>query len=42
MEILMFDTQRWLSAIIVPYKFTQRHSTEGYLFLSEKTCDVEC
>ena len=29
-------------AIISPFKFTQRHCSEGCLFTSEKTCDVEC
>ena len=41
MEIFIFDTHRRLSAIIAPYKFTQRHSSEGCLFSWEKTCDVE-
>ena len=36
MEILIFDTNRQLSAIISPFKFTQRHSNEGRLFASEK------
>ena len=36
----MFDTHRRLSAIIASYKFTQRHSSEGRLFSSEKTCDI--
>ena len=40
MEILIFNTHRRLSAIISPFKFTQRHSSEGCLFTSEKTCDV--
>ena len=39
MEILIFDTHRPLSAIISPFQFTQRHSSEGCLFTSEKTCD---
>ena len=38
----MFDTQRRLSAIISHFKFTQRHSSEGCLFTSEKTSDIEC
>ena len=42
MESLIFDTQRPLPAIISPFQFTQRHSNEGCLFTSEKTCDVEC
>ena len=42
MEILLFDTHQRLSAIISPFKFTQRHSSEGCLFMSEKTCEVEC
>ena len=40
MEILIFDTHRPLSAIIFPFKFTQRHSSQGCLFTLEKTCDV--
>ena len=40
MAIFIFDVHRWLAAIISPYKFTQRHSSEGCLFSSEKTCDV--
>ena len=36
MEILVFDTNRPLSAIISPCQFTQRHSREGCLFTSEK------
>ena len=39
MEIFIFDTHWQLSTIIAPYKFTQCHSSEGCLFLSEKTCD---
>ena len=39
MEILIFDTRRPLSAIISPFKFTQRHSSESCLFTLEKTCD---
>ena len=39
---MIFDTRQPLSAPICPYKYTQRHSSEGYLFSSEKTCDVEC
>ena len=42
MEILIFDTLRPLSAIISPFQFTQRHSSERCLFTLEKTCDVEC
>ena len=41
-EIFIFDSQRRLSAIITPYKFTQCYSSKGCLFSSEKTCDVEC
>ena len=40
--ILIFDTQRSLSAIIYSFQFTQRHAQEGCLFTSGKTCDVEC
>ena len=40
MEISIFDTHRPLSAIIYPFQFTQRHSSEGCLFTSEKTYDV--
>ena len=40
MEILIFDTHQWLSAIISPYKLMQRHSSEGYLFSSEKTLEA--
>ena len=40
MEILIFDTQRPLSAIISLFQFTQRHSSEGCLFTSEKACDI--
>ena len=40
MEILIFDTHRPLSAIISPFQLTQHHLSEGYLFTSEKTCDV--
>ena len=36
MEILVFDTNRPLSAIFSPCQFTQRHSGEGGLFTSEK------
>ena len=42
MDILIFDTHQQLSTLISPFKFTQRHSSEGYLFTLEKTCDVEC
>ena len=42
LEILIFDTHRPLSAIISPFHFTQRDLSEGCLFTSEKTCDVEC
>ena len=41
MEILIFDTHWQLSATISPYKFTQHHSSEGYLYSSRKTCDAE-
>ena len=40
MEILIFDTHRRLSAIISPFKFMQRHSSEGCLFTLEITYDV--
>ena len=33
-------TQSWLSAIISLYKYTQQHSSEGCLFLSEKTSHI--
>ena len=39
MEILIFDTHRPLSAMIYPFQFT-RHSGEGWLSTSGKTCDV--
>ena len=42
MEILIFDTHRPLPTIISLFQFTQRHSSEDWLFTSEKTCDVEC
>ena len=42
MEIFIFDTNQPLSSIIFPFQFTQRHSSKGCLFTSEKTCDVEC
>ena len=35
-KILILDPHRRLSAIISPYKFMQRHFSEGCLFLSEK------
>ena len=35
MEILVFDTRQQLSAIISTFKFTQCHSSGGYLFASE-------
>ena len=38
MEILIFDTHQPLSTIIPSFKFTQHHSSEGYLFTLEKTC----
>ena len=41
MEILIFDTHWRLSAIISPFKFMQRHFSEGCLFTLEKTCDVD-
>ena len=40
MEIITFDTHRRLFAIISPYEYMQRHSSESCLFLSEKACDV--
>ena len=42
MEILNFDTHRPFSAIISPFQSTQRYSSEGCIFMSGKTCDVEC
>ena len=42
MDILIFDIHRPISAIISPFQFTQHHSSEGCLFTSEKTCDIEC
>ena len=36
MEILIFDTHRRLSARISPFKFTQRHSSEGCLLHRKK------
>ena len=42
MEILIFDTHQPHSPIISPFQFTQYHSSEGCLFASEKTCEVEC
>ena len=30
------------NSIIAPYKLTQRHSHDGCLFSSEKTCDIAC
>ena len=38
---MAFDTHRRLSAIIPRYKYTLRHSSEGCLFPSEKTYDLE-
>ena len=42
MKIFTFDTHRQLSTIIAPYKFMQCNSSEGCLFLLQKTCDIEC
>ena len=42
MDILIFDTHRPLATVISPFQAMQRHSSEGCLFASEKTCDVEC
>ena len=42
MEILIFDTNWPLSAIISPFQFTQRHFSEGCLFTLKKACDIEC
>ena len=42
MEILISDTHRPLSAIISPFQLTQHHSSDGWIFTSEKPCDVEC
>ena len=39
MEIFIFDTHQQCSTIMFPYKFMQCHSSEGWLFSSEKTCD---
>ena len=36
MEILIFDTHRSLAAVISPFQVTQRHSSEGCFFTSEK------
>ena len=36
MEIMALNTHRHLSAIISPYRYTQRHSSEGYLLSSGK------
>ena len=36
------DTHRQLSAMITPHKYTQRHSSEGCLFSSERIFDLEC
>ena len=36
MEIFIFDTHQWLSAIVALCKFRQHHSCEGCLFSSEK------
>ena len=41
MKILIFDTHWQLSTIISPYKFMQHDFSEGCLFSSEKTCDIE-
>ena len=38
---MTFDTRGRLSATISPFKCTQRHYSEGCLFSSGKTCDVE-
>ena len=40
MDNLISDTHQRFSAIISPFKFTQRHSSEACLFSSEKTCDM--
>ena len=40
-KILIFDTHQELSAIISPYKFMLRNFSEGRLFSSEKTCELE-
>ena len=40
MEIMTFNTRWRLFAIISPYTYTQRHSSEGWLFSSEKTWKV--
>ena len=36
MYILIFDTHRQLSTVIVLFKFMQCHSREGFLFSPEK------
>ena len=35
MEILKFETHQQLFATISPYKFTQRYSSEGWLFFGK-------
>ena len=41
-EIMTFDTHQRLFAINSPYNYAKCHSSEGCLFSSAKTCDVEC
>ena len=40
MKIMTFDTHRRPSAVTPPYKCTQRHSSKGGLFSSEKKLRV--
>ena len=42
MKIIKTDTNQQLSGTISVYKYTQHHYSQGGLFSSEKTCDVEC
>ena len=42
MEILIFDTHQQLSTKISPCKSVRHRFSEGLLFSSEKTCDIEC
>ena len=42
MEIVTLDSHRQLYTMISPYKHTQRKSSKGCLFSSEKTYDMEC
>ena len=38
---MTFDTQQQLSTVICPYKYMQRHYSEGCLVSLEKTCAIE-